>query len=127
MLTADLDWNDAALRSQFRIGLSSEIKDAWVHFDPPNTLSHAMDLAIKLDNRLFERRQEQRQQQKPASQYNSKSNVGPHFVISKIINKIKFLKTVVIKCTLGNLDQQLTTHYQDQMTPWILTLLIEDH
>ncbi|KAH9244115.1 hypothetical protein BASA81_018511 [Batrachochytrium salamandrivorans] len=37
-----------------------------------------MDLAIKLDNRLFERRQEQRQQQKPVSQYNSKSNVGPH-------------------------------------------------
>ncbi|KAH9272525.1 hypothetical protein BASA83_005335 [Batrachochytrium salamandrivorans] len=25
LLTADLDWNDAALRSQFRIGLSSEI------------------------------------------------------------------------------------------------------
>ncbi|KAH6601480.1 hypothetical protein BASA61_001964 [Batrachochytrium salamandrivorans] len=69
LLTADLDWNDAALRSQFRIGLSSEIKDAWVHFDPPTTLSHAMDLAIKLDNRLFERRQEQRQQQKPVSQY----------------------------------------------------------
>ncbi|KAH9265273.1 hypothetical protein BASA83_011169 [Batrachochytrium salamandrivorans] len=37
-----------------------------------------MDLAIKLDNRLFERRQEQRQQQKPVSQYHSKSNVGPH-------------------------------------------------
>ncbi|KAH6566673.1 hypothetical protein BASA60_009369 [Batrachochytrium salamandrivorans] len=88
LLTADLDWNDAALRSQFRIGLSSEIKDAWVHFDPPTTLSHAMDLAIKLDNRLFERRQEQRQQQKPVSQYNSKSNVGTTFlVISRIINK----------------------------------------
>ncbi|KAH6593567.1 hypothetical protein BASA50_007235 [Batrachochytrium salamandrivorans] len=127
MLTADLDWNDAALRSQFRIGLSSEIKDAWVHFDPPTTLSHAMDLAIKLDNRLFERRQEQRQQQKPVSQYNSKSNVGPHSRYQQNYQQIEFLKTVVIKCTLGNLDQQLTTHYQNQMILWILTLLIEDH
>ncbi|KAH9244701.1 hypothetical protein BASA81_017885 [Batrachochytrium salamandrivorans] len=42
-----------------------------------------MDLAIKLDNRLFERRQEQRQQQKPVSQYNSKSNMDHILVISK--------------------------------------------
>ncbi|KAH9277067.1 hypothetical protein BASA83_000587 [Batrachochytrium salamandrivorans] len=59
-LTADIDWNDAALRSQFYHGLSSEIKDALVHFDNPSSVSAAMDMAIRIDNRLFERRQEQR-------------------------------------------------------------------
>ncbi|KAH9266402.1 hypothetical protein BASA83_010645 [Batrachochytrium salamandrivorans] len=45
---------------QFYHGLSSEIKDALVHFDNPSSVSAAMDLAIRIDNRLFERRQEQR-------------------------------------------------------------------
>ncbi|KAH9269328.1 hypothetical protein BASA83_008693, partial [Batrachochytrium salamandrivorans] len=56
----DIEWNDSALRSQFYHGLSSEIKDALVHFDNPSSVSAAMDMAIRIDNRLFERRQEQR-------------------------------------------------------------------
>ncbi|KAH6563199.1 hypothetical protein BASA60_010809 [Batrachochytrium salamandrivorans] len=52
-LTADIDWNDAALRSQFYHGLSSEIKDALVHFDNPSSVSAAMDLAIRIDNRFL--------------------------------------------------------------------------
>ncbi|KAH9253412.1 hypothetical protein BASA81_008609 [Batrachochytrium salamandrivorans] len=69
-LTADIEWNDAALRSQFYHGLSSEIKDALVHFDNPATVSTAMDMAIRIDNRLFERRQEQRiYHQRPSSSY----------------------------------------------------------
>ncbi|KAH9266997.1 hypothetical protein BASA83_010190 [Batrachochytrium salamandrivorans] len=66
----DIDWNDAALRSQFYYGLSSEIKDALVHFDNPSSVSAAMDMAIRIDNRLFERRQEQRlNHQQPSSSY----------------------------------------------------------
>ncbi|KAH9264569.1 hypothetical protein BASA83_011974 [Batrachochytrium salamandrivorans] len=57
-LTADLDWNDSALRAQFYFGLSYEIKDALVHFDTPSTLSLAIQQAIKVDNRLYERRLE---------------------------------------------------------------------
>ncbi|KAH9262780.1 hypothetical protein BASA82_000199, partial [Batrachochytrium salamandrivorans] len=58
-LTADIDWNDAALRSQFYSGLSSEIKDHLVHCESPVSLAAAMDQAIRIDNRIFERRQEQ--------------------------------------------------------------------
>ncbi|KAH9271290.1 hypothetical protein BASA83_006617 [Batrachochytrium salamandrivorans] len=64
-LTADIDWNDAALRSQFYSGLSSEIKDHLVHCESPVSLAAAMDQAIRIDNRIFERRQEQ--------QYNPRS------------------------------------------------------
>ncbi|KAH9263144.1 hypothetical protein BASA83_013531 [Batrachochytrium salamandrivorans] len=56
--TSHLDWNDSALRAQFYFGLSYEIKDALVHFDTPSTLSLAIQQAIKVDNRLYERRLE---------------------------------------------------------------------
>ncbi|KAH6589156.1 hypothetical protein BASA61_005720 [Batrachochytrium salamandrivorans] len=55
---ADLDWNDSALRAQFYFGLSYEIKDALVHFRHSFTLSLAIQQAIKVDNRLYERRLE---------------------------------------------------------------------
>ncbi|KAH9263096.1 hypothetical protein BASA83_013558 [Batrachochytrium salamandrivorans] len=45
-LTADIDWNDAAIRSQFYSGLSSEIKDHLVHCESPVSLAAAMDQAI---------------------------------------------------------------------------------
>ncbi|KAH9263568.1 hypothetical protein BASA83_013017 [Batrachochytrium salamandrivorans] len=79
-LTADIEWNDAALRSQFYHGLSSEIKDALVHFDNPSSVSVAMDMAIRIDNRLFERRQEQRfSHQRPSSSYSSATPVTSRF------------------------------------------------
>ncbi|KAH9244487.1 hypothetical protein BASA81_018108 [Batrachochytrium salamandrivorans] len=46
-------------------GLSSEIKDHLVHCESPVSLAAAMDQAIRIDNRIFERRQEQ--------QYNPRS------------------------------------------------------
>ncbi|KAH9252832.1 hypothetical protein BASA81_009240 [Batrachochytrium salamandrivorans] len=64
------------LRSQFYHGLSSEIKDALVHFDNPSSVSAAMDMAIRIDNRLFERRQEQRfSHQRPSSNYSFGNSV----------------------------------------------------
>ncbi|KAH9268314.1 hypothetical protein BASA83_009476 [Batrachochytrium salamandrivorans] len=62
---ADLDWNDSALRVQFYFGLSYEIKDALVHFDTPSTLSLAIQQAIKVDNRLYERRLERTERRPP--------------------------------------------------------------
>ncbi|KAH9263027.1 hypothetical protein BASA83_013665 [Batrachochytrium salamandrivorans] len=64
-LTADIDWNDAALRSQFYSGLSSEIKDHLVHCETSISLSVAMDQAIRIDNRIVERRQEQQYVSRP--------------------------------------------------------------
>ena len=64
-LATDLSWNDAALLSQFRSGLNSDIKDELVHFDSPANLTNAIDLAIKIDNRLFERRQERNNSRRP--------------------------------------------------------------
>lgn len=58
MLAADLTWNDEALTSQFRAGLSDEIKDLALSVAEPETLAEWSTLAIRLDNRLAERRRE---------------------------------------------------------------------
>ncbi|KAH6575554.1 hypothetical protein BASA62_001854, partial [Batrachochytrium salamandrivorans] len=60
-------------------GLSSEIKDHLVHCESPVSLAAAMDQAIRIDNRIFERRQEQ--------QYNPRSfrrNPPPNTPVSRI-------------------------------------------
>ncbi|XP_063781264.1 collagen alpha-2(VI) chain-like [Pseudophryne corroboree] len=54
----DCCWNDPALRSQFRLGLTEQIKDFLVQYPSPATLDALMELAIKADRRIRERRME---------------------------------------------------------------------
>jgi hypothetical protein len=52
-----LGWNDEALRGQYYTGLKPEVKDALAYAsEDPQTLKDLSDLAIKLDNRLYDRR-----------------------------------------------------------------------
>ncbi|KAH9246732.1 hypothetical protein BASA81_015696 [Batrachochytrium salamandrivorans] len=53
------------LSDKFYSGLSSEIKDHLVHCESPVSLAAAMDQAIRIDNRIFERRQEQQYNPRP--------------------------------------------------------------
>lgn len=55
-----LQWDDQALRSQFYHGLKPHIKDDLAHLDRPDSLESLKDLAIRIDNRLFERLQERK-------------------------------------------------------------------
>jgi hypothetical protein len=59
-LASDIDWNQAALISQFKQGLKSEVKDMLLHHDHPTHLEGFINLAIKCDNRLFEHQQEKK-------------------------------------------------------------------
>lgn len=55
-LAADLGWNDSALISQFRNGLSDAVKNLMLSHNLPPTLDKTIALAVKLDNRIFEHR-----------------------------------------------------------------------
>lgn len=56
-----LSWDDSALRLRFYEGLKSDVKDALSYVvDEPSELKDFQDLAIRLDNRIFERKQEGR-------------------------------------------------------------------
>ena len=57
-LACDLNWDDAALMDQFRSGLRGDVKDLLISFQDPADLNAAITMAIRCDNRLFERRQE---------------------------------------------------------------------
>ncbi|KAK2899294.1 hypothetical protein Q8A73_012423 [Channa argus] len=65
VLATEAQWDDAALRIVFRHGLSDPVKDELTHRDPPDSLDELIELAIRLDNRIRERRRERGQ--KPAS------------------------------------------------------------
>lgn len=56
-ISSYLSWNDSALKDQYYTGLKSEVKDALAYANvDPATLKELSDLAIRLDNRLHERR-----------------------------------------------------------------------
>jgi hypothetical protein len=60
-ISSYLSWNDNALRDQYYTGLKPAVKDALAYSNSdPDTLKELSDLAIRLDNRLFERRIETR-------------------------------------------------------------------
>lgn len=51
----DTDWNDSALRSQFYLGLSEQLKDGLLQFPVPDSLNKLMEFSIRIDRRLRER------------------------------------------------------------------------
>jgi Retrotransposon gag protein/Zinc knuckle len=57
-LSSKLDWDDAALIVWFYRGLREDVKDDLSREDRPDTLAQFTALAIRTDNRLYERRQE---------------------------------------------------------------------
>ncbi|KAK2899768.1 hypothetical protein Q8A73_012897 [Channa argus] len=61
VLATEAQWDDAALRTVFRHGLSDPVKNELTHRDPPDSLDELIELAIRLDNRIRERRRERGQ------------------------------------------------------------------
>ncbi|CAL9686262.1 unnamed protein product [Knipowitschia caucasica] len=57
-LAAESDWNDEALHGVFLNALSETLKDVMASRDLPNKLDELIDLAIRVDYRLRERRRE---------------------------------------------------------------------
>ncbi|KAM5125353.1 aspartate dehydrogenase domain-containing protein [Mantella aurantiaca] len=55
---ADVGWNDAALRYQFRLGLSEVLKDELARDPPASSLRDLIMAATQLDRRLRKRRAE---------------------------------------------------------------------
>lgn len=60
LLACDLNWGESALINQFQIGLRENVKDLLLTLSDPQSLSEAIQQAIRCDNRLYERRQQSR-------------------------------------------------------------------
>ncbi|KAK1909011.1 hypothetical protein P3342_011088 [Pyrenophora teres f. teres] len=59
-LQSRIDWDDAALRTVFENGLKETIKDNLVHHDKPGDLHSLIELATRIDNRLWERTEQKK-------------------------------------------------------------------
>jgi Domain of unknown function (DUF4939) len=57
---AKTEWNKGALRAQFYKGLKDSIKDEMARTERPDELDKMIDLAITIDDRLYERQLEKR-------------------------------------------------------------------
>ena len=60
-LQAKISWDDEPLREAFYNGLKETIKDELTHYDDPEDLQEMVALAIKIDNRLYARKQYRKQ------------------------------------------------------------------
>ena len=61
ILAAKLDWNDDALASEFYRGLKDKVREEiTLRNDRPSNLKDLSELAIKIDNRIFELQLEKR-------------------------------------------------------------------
>lgn len=56
------DWNDDALKAQYYKGLKDMVKDEIARSDRPGDLQAMINMAVKIDNRIFERNMEKRGQ-----------------------------------------------------------------
>jgi hypothetical protein len=56
--SVDVDWNESALISAFYAGLNEDVKDRLCILDLPSNLNDYLALAVKIDNRLFQRKRE---------------------------------------------------------------------
>ncbi|KAG9020308.1 Retrotransposon-derived protein peg10, partial [Tulasnella sp. UAMH 9824] len=67
-ISADIAWNDQALRHAYRQGLSAGVKDGLIYHDKPSTLEELIKLSIRIDDRIWERKQERGGDNNPRSQ-----------------------------------------------------------
>uniref|UniRef100_A0A803JZ19 CCHC-type domain-containing protein n=1 Tax=Xenopus tropicalis TaxID=8364 RepID=A0A803JZ19_XENTR len=63
---SDVDWNQAALKHQFRLGLSDSLKDELARVGVPASLDELIHLSIQIDRRLRERKLEKTGQFNPS-------------------------------------------------------------
>lgn len=62
-VAAETGWNNVALQGQFLQGLDDSIRDELAARDEPEILDDLISLAIRIDNRLWERRRERANRQ----------------------------------------------------------------
>ena len=60
------DWNDDALKAQYYRGLKDGVKDEIARSDRPEDLQAMISLAVKIDNRIYERGLERKGQYVPS-------------------------------------------------------------
>lgn len=75
-ISSHLDWDDEPLMAAFYRGLREDVKDRLIEHDRPDTLTKYMEIAVRIDDRLYERRRERNRQTAPRQNQGWKPNTG---------------------------------------------------
>jgi hypothetical protein len=73
-ISSTIPGDNLMLIHAFKTGLSSDIKDELVHYDPPNTLSDMIELVKRVELRISSRAAEKKQEALPKDSSVSRSN-----------------------------------------------------
>lgn len=57
-ITMEIDWDESTFIHYYRQGLKEEVKDALVYHPIPTNLDDLIELSIRIDERIWERKQE---------------------------------------------------------------------
>lgn len=71
------DWDDAALKAQYYQGLKDHVKDEIARSDRPDSLQAMVELAIKIDNRSYERSLEKKGHYTPRNHQKARGSYWP--------------------------------------------------
>ncbi|KAI1676271.1 Retrotrans-gag domain containing protein [Pyrenophora tritici-repentis] len=92
---ARINWDDSALRMTYENGLKETIKDELVHYDKPKDLYSLIELATRIDTRLWERKEAQKghRQGPPIANTrrsrNNKDSDGDTYMTGKVQDRSK--------------------------------------
>lgn len=75
-ITSKLDWEDENLMAWFYRGLKEEVKDDLAREKRPNDFADYVEIAVSIDNRLYERRMEKRAPGKVWANPTAKANTA---------------------------------------------------
>jgi hypothetical protein len=77
-ITSSLDWEDEPLMARFYEGLKDIVKDELIKMDRPGRLTEYIEMAVKIDERLYERRMERGGQRSTTTQWTRSTKFHKH-------------------------------------------------
>ncbi|KAF9100399.1 hypothetical protein BGX30_009632, partial [Mortierella sp. GBA39] len=83
-LAADTKWNDAAMISQYCIGLKESVQESMAIHEKPDTFADSSQLAIDIDNRHFGYSFTKSTQARPSTTRSSTTSTAPPRTTSSV-------------------------------------------
>jgi hypothetical protein len=125
-LAAKTKWGKAALQHQFYVGLKDTVKDEVARSDKPDDLQELIALAVKIDNRMYERSLEKKGQysqehkrKQPYNKYHSPMQVDATVKVKRHVSKEEMQKRRDKKlCFECGLPGHMASSHRKNGTTW---------
>jgi Retrotransposon gag protein/Zinc knuckle len=114
-ITSKLDWNDEAYMAQYYQGLKDALKDELARQESPDDLDELIRIAVRIDNRLYERKLEKTGKtpyRQPVRSSKNRKNWGDPMEIDAVIKRKDYHKKKQGKWQPGKQNEQKSQESQ---------------